>query len=80
MRPGIGTRSWISTIVQETLSLVWFEGSGRARCNAYIKETGGVDVGADIFRRGFGLPSDNKMTRSQEEVVIEIIRKCFRKC
>ena len=79
MRPGIGTRSWVSTIVRATLSLVWFEGSGMARNNAYIKETGAVDVGVDIFRLGFGLPSDNKMTRSEQEVVIEIIRKCFGK-
>jgi dTDP-4-amino-4,6-dideoxygalactose transaminase len=54
-------------------------GSGRARSNAYIKETGAVDVGADIFRRGLCLPSDNKMTPEQQDVVIEIIRRCFGK-
>ena len=54
-------------------------GSGRANSNVYIKETGAMDVGADIFRRGLCLPSDNKMTRSQQDVVIEIIRKCFGK-
>lgn len=52
-------------------------GSGRARSNAYIKETGTVDVGADIFRRGLCLPSDNKMTPEQQDVVIEIIKRCF---
>ena len=52
-------------------------GSGRARSNAYIKETGAVDVGADIFRRGLCLPSDNKMTPEQQDVVIEIIKRCF---
>ena len=52
-------------------------GSGRARSNAYIKETGAVDVGADIFRRGLCLPSDNKMTQEQQDVVIEIIKRCF---
>ena len=52
-------------------------GNGRARSNAYIKETGMVDVGADIFRRGLCLPSDNKMTVEEQEVVIQIIRKCF---
>ena len=52
-------------------------GSGRARSNAYIKETGAVDVGVDIFRRGLCLPSDNKMTPEQQEVVIEIIKRCF---
>ena len=52
-------------------------GNGRARSNAYIKETGTVDVGADIFERGLCLPSDNKMTPEQQDVIIEIIRKCF---
>jgi dTDP-4-amino-4,6-dideoxygalactose transaminase len=36
-----------------------------------------VDVGADIFRRGLCLPSDNKMTPEQQDVVIEIIKRCF---
>ena len=52
-------------------------GNGRARSNAYIKETGFVDVGADIFRRGLCLPSDNKMTAEQQDMVIEIIHSCF---
>ena len=52
-------------------------GSGRARSNAYIKETGFVDVGADIFRRGLCLPSDNKMTKEQQDIVIDIIHRCF---
>lgn len=37
----------------------------------------GEDVGADIFRRGLCLPSDNKMTPEQQATVIEIIRRCF---
>lgn len=52
-------------------------GNGRARSNAYIKETGMVDVGADIFRRGLCLPSDNKMTAEQQDVIIDIIHRCF---
>ena len=52
-------------------------GSGRARSNAYIKETGLDDVGADIFERGLCLPSDNKMTAEEQDVIIEIIRRCF---
>ena len=52
------------------------EGSGRAKTNAYI--TGGVfDVGADIFERGLCLPSDNKMTKEQQDVIMEVIRRCF---
>jgi len=47
---------------------------------AYIRETGAVDVGADIFRWGLCLTSDNKMTPDQQDVVIEIIRRRFRKC
>ena len=59
------------------------EGDGRARTNAYIaggaKGTDGkpLDVGMDIFNRGLCLPSDNKMTPQQQDVVIEIIRSCF---
>ena len=53
------------------------EGNGRARTNAYIAGSA-VDVGADIFSRGLCLPSDNKMTKEQQDVVIEIIRECFK--
>ena len=52
-------------------------GDGRARSNAYIKETGFKDVGADIFERGLCLPSDNKMTPEQQDVIIDIIHRCF---
>lgn len=52
------------------------EGTLRCRTNAYIP--GGVqDVGADIFARGCCLPSDNKMTPAQQDIVIELIRACF---
>ena len=54
------------------------QGNGRARSNAYIKETGFTDVGGDIFRRGLCLPSDNKMTSEQQDVIIEIIHRCFK--
>lgn len=59
------------------------EGNGRARTNAYI-EGGAVgqdgkpfDVGMDIFARGLCLPSDNKMTKEQQDKIIEVIRSCF---
>ncbi len=52
------------------------EGSGRCRTNAYIAG-GCVDVGADIFERGLCLPSDNKMTPEQQDVIIEVIKRCF---
>ena len=57
-------------------SFIGRDGNGRARSNAYIEERGS-DVGADIFRRGLCLPSDNKMTEKQQNVVIDIIHKCF---
>ena len=51
-------------------------GDGRARTNAYIDgET--IDVGMDIFQRGVCLPSDNKMTSEQQDVIIEVIKRCF---
>lgn len=52
-------------------------GNGRARSNAYIKESGLEDAGMDIFHRGLCLPSDNKMTVEEQDKVIEIIRACF---
>lgn len=52
-------------------------GNGRAGSNAYIAGSA-ADVGMDIFQRGLCLPSDNKMTAEQQDVVIEIIKRCFR--
>ncbi len=52
-------------------------GNGRARSNAYINEGQPVDVGMDIFQRGLCLPSDNKMTPQQQDVIIEMIHRCF---
>lgn len=37
----------------------------------------GGDVGADIFERGLCLPSDNKMTAEEQDVIIEIVKRCF---
>lgn len=52
------------------------DGAGRAKNNANIKD-GVPDVGADIFNRGMCLPSDNKMTSEQQDIVIEIVKRCF---
>ncbi len=62
--------------IYRTHAFVTAEGNGRGRSNAYIAGTG-VDVGADIFRRGLCLPSDNKMTVEQQDRIIEIIHRCF---
>lgn len=44
--------------------------------NAFVK-AGETDVGADIFARGLCLPSDNKMTAEEQDVIIEIVKSCF---
>lgn len=53
--------------------------NGRTRGNsdAYIKHAVFNEVTTDIFERGLCLPSDNKMTEDVQDVVIELIRKCF---
>ena len=59
------------------------EGSGRGATNAYIsggtigKDGRHLDVSMDIFHRGLCLPSDNKMTAEEQEIIIETIRNCF---
>lgn len=63
--------------IYRTNPFVTSKGNGRARSNAYIEEIGAVDVGADIFKRGLCLPSDNKMTAEQQNNIIEIIKMCF---
>lgn len=51
-------------------------GNGRGRTNAYISGEA-EDVGMDLFARGLCLPSDNKMTPEEQNVIIEVIRSCF---
>ena len=59
------------------------EGNGRAKTNAYIaggmigKDGNPLDVGMDIFHRGLCLPSDNKMTTKEQDIIINIVKKCF---
>ncbi len=62
--------------IYRTNPFITASGNGRGRTNAYISGTF-EDVGADIFRRGLCLPSDNKMTEEQQDRVIEIIHRCF---
>ena len=49
---------------------VTVEGNGREKNHI-------IDVGADIFRRGLCLPSDIKMTPEQQDIIIDIIHRCF---
>ena len=46
------------------------------RRNGFVS-VNGKDVGSDIFNRGLCLPSDIKMTKEQQEKVIDIIYRCF---
>ena len=52
------------------------QGDGRASTNAYIA-VGVKNVGEDIFARGLCLPSDNKMTEEQQDIIIKLVRACF---
>lgn len=36
-----------------------------------------ANVGADIFARGLCLPSDIKMTEEEQNIVIELVKRCF---
>ena len=36
-----------------------------------------VDVGSDIFDRGLCLPSDIKMIKEEQDIIIELIKSCF---
>ena len=45
--------------------------------NAFVSADGKSDVSADIFERGLCLPSDNKMTADEQNIIIELVRSCF---
>ena len=48
------------------------------RMHEFVTVARGVeDIGADIFQRGVCLPSDNKMTKWQQEQIIRVIHECF---
>lgn len=59
------------------------EENSRMESNAYIdrgtvgRDGKPMDIGMDIFERGLCLPSDIKMTRGEQERIIELIRGCF---
>ena len=59
------------------------DGDGRAKTDAYIqggtlgKDGKPLDVGMDVFHRGLCLPSDNKMTKEEQDMIIEVIKACF---
>lgn len=45
--------------------------------NKFVAAEDGKDTSKDIFERGLCLPSDNKMTVEEQEMIIEIIKSCF---
>ena len=47
------------------------------RDNDFVSADGKSDVSADIFERGLCLPSDNKMTEEEQNIIIELVRSCF---
>jgi len=47
-----------------------------AYCDFVTTQQNG-SVGEDIFRRGLCLPSDNKMTPEEQDIIIKIVRSCF---
>ena len=47
------------------------------RDHAFVSVDPNTDVGANVFRRGLCLPSDNKMTPEQQDKIIDIIHRCF---
>lgn len=45
--------------------------------NDFIQVDEAINVSADIFERGLCLPSDNKMTPEQQDIIIELVRSLF---
>ncbi len=53
-------------------------GDGRIKNGgAFGKDGKPLDTGMDIFNRGLCLPSDNKMTKEEQDRIIEVVRACF---
>ncbi len=59
-------------------AFVTVTGTGQVGSNEQVENKESIDVGTDIFMRGLCLPSDNKMTMKQQDVVIDIIHRCFK--
>ena len=45
--------------------------------NEFIQVDEAIDVSADIFERGLCLPSDNKISPEQQDIIIELVRSLF---
>ena len=54
-------------------------GSGRQMDRVSVSSSkNDANVSSDIFERGLCLPSDIKMTDKQQDVIIDVIHRCFR--
>ena len=54
------------------------DGDRKARSKLYLNEDDAPVVTSDIFDRGLCLPSDITMTVEEQNIIIEIIRRCFK--
>ena len=59
-------------------SFITKDGKIKTGSNGDITDTNEIDIGADIFNRGLCLPSDNKMTKEDQAIIIDIIHRCFK--
>lgn len=53
-------------------------GVSRGNSSFYINHGENIAVTEDVFNRGLCLPSDNKMSEGQQQVVMDVILRCFR--
>lgn len=53
-------------------------GNGRGTSNAYIEGGELPCVDEDFFERGLCLPSDNKMTVEEQDMIIDVVHRCFK--
>ena len=63
--------------VYHSCGFVTTYGNGSGKCSADTDMGGQDSVSADLFERGLCLPSDIKMDTRQQELVIDVIRRCF---
>lgn len=57
---------------------ITINGVRRGSSDAYIEYDVSREVTTDIFERGVCLPSDNKMRTDDQDVIIDVIHRCFR--
>lgn len=57
---------------------ITINGVRRGSSDAYIEYDVSREVTTDIFERGVCLPSDNKMRTDEQDVIIDVIHRCFR--